>query len=124
MRQDFPSPFRQPGRRLPTFDVSSLTRIDSSGVESRSVRAVAAVAAGRGIVVDMNDTGVLNRPSLRQRRLAAGITLQAIAERAGVSYSMVHLLDRGYQPERSDVRAKVLAALEQLERPTQTAAAA
>jgi transcriptional regulator with XRE-family HTH domain len=72
----------------------------------------------------MNDTGVLNRPSLRQRRLAAGITLQAIAERAGVSYSMVHLLDRGYQPERSDVRAKVLAALEQLERPTQTAAAA
>ena len=63
----------------------------------------------------MNDSGVLDRPSLRERRLAAGITLQAIAERAGVSYSMVQLLDRGYQPGRSGVRAKVLVALEQLE---------
>jgi transcriptional regulator with XRE-family HTH domain len=63
----------------------------------------------------MNETAVLKRPSLRERRRAAGITLQAVAERAGVSYSMVQLLDRGYQPGRSEVRGKVLAALEQLE---------
>jgi transcriptional regulator with XRE-family HTH domain len=65
----------------------------------------------------MNDSAVLDRPRLRERRLAAGISLQAIAKRAGVSYSMVQLLDRGYQPGHSDVRTKVLAALEQLERP-------
>ena len=63
----------------------------------------------------MNDSGALDWPSLRERRLAAGITLQAIAERAGVSYSMVQLLDHSYQPARSGVRAKVLVALEQLE---------
>lgn len=63
----------------------------------------------------MNDSALLDRPTLRERRIAAGITLQAIAERAGVSYSMVQLLDRGYAPARSRVRAKVLAAIEQLE---------
>jgi transcriptional regulator with XRE-family HTH domain len=63
----------------------------------------------------MNEIAVLHRPRLRQRRLAAGVTLQALAERAGVSYSMVQLLDRGYHPEHSDVRAKVLTALDELE---------
>jgi hypothetical protein len=49
------------------------------------------MAAGRAIVVDMNDLAVLQRPSLRARHLAARVTLQALAERAGVSYSMVQL---------------------------------
>jgi transcriptional regulator with XRE-family HTH domain len=73
------------------------------------------MAGGRAIVVDMNDIAVLQRPSLRERRLAARVTLQALAERAGVSYSMVQILDRGYQPGHSDVRAKVLVALGELE---------
>jgi hypothetical protein len=82
----------------------------------RGVRAFAVIAGVRVIVVvDMNDLAVLQRPSLRARRLAARVTLQALAERAGVSYSMVQLLDRGYQPGRSDVRAKVLVALAELE---------
>jgi transcriptional regulator with XRE-family HTH domain len=64
----------------------------------------------------MNESrAVADEPSLRERRLAAGITLQAVAERAGVSYSMVQLLDRGYQPRDSPVRTKVMAALDQLE---------
>jgi predicted transcriptional regulator len=54
--------------------------------------------------------------SLRERRLAAGISQQRLAELAGVSFHMVTLLDNGYAPARSRVRARVLAALEQLER--------
>lgn len=107
--------FRQPGVRLASSPAATASSIANGRGPSRGVRALAAVAAGRGIVVDMNDTAVLNGPSLRDRRLAAGITLQAVAESAGVSYSMVQLLDRGYQPGRSDVRAKVLAALARLE---------
>jgi transcriptional regulator with XRE-family HTH domain len=53
--------------------------------------------------------------SLRERRVAAGLSQQRLAELAGVSFHMVTLLDNGYQPARSRVRAKVLAALAELE---------
>jgi transcriptional regulator with XRE-family HTH domain len=53
--------------------------------------------------------------SLRERRLAAGLSQQRLAELAGVSFHMVTLLDNGYAPARSRVRARVLAALAQLE---------
>lgn len=109
------APYGQPSVRLASSPATAAESIVSGGGASRGVRALAALAAGRAIVVDMNETAVLKRPSLRERRRAAGITLQAVAERAGVSYSMVQLLDRGYQPGRSEVRGKVLAALEQLE---------
>lgn len=53
--------------------------------------------------------------SLRERRLAAGLSQKRLAELAGVSFHMVTLLDNGYAPARSRVRAKVVAALELLE---------
>lgn len=61
-------------------------------------------------------------PSLHERRLAAGATLQRLAERAEVSYSMVMLLDRGYQPGRSRVRDQVMAALDEIEHGSEEAA--
>jgi DNA-binding transcriptional regulator YiaG len=112
MRQDFPSPFRQPGRRLPTFDVSSSTRIDSSGVESRSVRAVAAVAAARAIVAVMTTTTI----DIRSRREHLGLSRLALAVRAGVSPAWVQALEAGLQPVGSRALARVEHSLDEIER--------
>ena len=72
--------------------------------------------------IDMNAT-MANEPSLRERRHAAGVSLQRLAEQAGVSISMVQLLDGGYQPKVSRVRGRILAALAELEREREGAAA-
>jgi len=49
--------------------------------------------------------------ALRERRLAAGLTQQQLASLAGCSLTHLQLLERGYSPTRSAVRARVLAAL-------------
>jgi predicted transcriptional regulator len=63
----------------------------------------------------MQSTLIESGLSLRERRLAVGVSQQRLAELAGVSFHMVTLLDNGYSPSRSRVRAKVLAALDELE---------
>jgi len=50
--------------------------------------------------------------TLRERRIAAGLSQQRLAELAGVSFHMVTMLDNGYAPARSRVRAQVLAVLD------------
>jgi predicted transcriptional regulator len=53
--------------------------------------------------------------TLRQRREALGIAQEHLARLAGVSHSMVCMLDAGYTPGRSRVRDQVLAVLDRLE---------
>jgi transcriptional regulator with XRE-family HTH domain len=48
---------------------------------------------------------------LRTRRLAAGLTRQQLAERAGCSMSTVGLLEGGWTPRHSDVLARLDAVL-------------
>jgi transcriptional regulator with XRE-family HTH domain len=52
---------------------------------------------------------------LRERRLATGLTQQQLANLADCSLTHLQLLERGYSPTRSEVRARVLAALRQYE---------
>jgi transcriptional regulator with XRE-family HTH domain len=54
---------------------------------------------------------------LRERRLALGLTQQALAWHAGCSMSMLQLFERGMQPvQRSEVAARIDATLAALER--------
>jgi transcriptional regulator with XRE-family HTH domain len=50
-------------------------------------------------------------PELRRLRDAAGLSQQALAERAECAISTVALLERGYLPKRSSALARVLAVL-------------
>jgi hypothetical protein len=52
--------------------------------------------------------------TLRERRLATGLTQQRLAELAGVFFHMVTLLGNGYAPAHGRVRAQVLTALDRL----------
>jgi transcriptional regulator with XRE-family HTH domain len=52
---------------------------------------------------------------LRERRLAAGLTQQQLANLADCSLTHLQLLERGYRPTRSEVRTRVLAALREHE---------
>jgi predicted transcriptional regulator len=67
------------------------------------------------IVAHMQSTLTEPRLSLRERRLAAGLSQQRLAELAGCSFHMITLFDNGYAPAHSRVRAKVLAVLDKLE---------
>lgn len=49
--------------------------------------------------------------SLRDHRIAAGLSQQALATRADCSVAMVRLLERGYAPEGSAVLVRVLDAV-------------
>lgn len=54
--------------------------------------------------------------TLRDRRRQVGLTQQDLADRAGVSRSMVRLLESGYQPRRaSPVRERIQSVLASLE---------
>jgi transcriptional regulator with XRE-family HTH domain len=53
------------------------------------------------------DTG-----GLRERRLAAGLTQQELAQRARCSISSVHLYEKGMRPSYSDVLPRIEKALE------------
>lgn len=50
-------------------------------------------------------------PDLKALRRAAGMSQQRLAELAGCSVSMVRVLESGYEPERSDVLPRLVAAL-------------
>ena len=50
-------------------------------------------------------------PELRELRKAAGLSQQALAERAKCSISAVALFERGYAPRRSATLKRVLAVL-------------
>jgi transcriptional regulator with XRE-family HTH domain len=53
---------------------------------------------------------------LRDRRERADLTQQELADRAGVSRSMLRLLEQGYEPRRgSDVRTRILRVLDELD---------
>jgi transcriptional regulator with XRE-family HTH domain len=52
---------------------------------------------------------------LRERRLAAGLTQQQLANLSERSLTHLQLLERGYGPTRSEVRTRVLAALREHE---------
>jgi predicted transcriptional regulator len=54
--------------------------------------------------------------TIRERRHAAGISQQRLAELAECSFSMVSLLDAGYEPAGGSVRDRVLDVLDELER--------
>jgi len=54
---------------------------------------------------------------LRERRLAAGLTQQQLANLADCSLTHLQLLERGYKPTRSEVRARVLTTLRAQETP-------
>ncbi len=49
--------------------------------------------------------------NLRVARREAGLSQQALAERAHCSLSMVRLFERGYEPESGEVLDRVLAVL-------------
>ncbi len=61
-----------------------------------------------------NDTGVLGA-SLKERRTARNLSQEALARLSDCSTGYVRLLERGFQPARSDVLPRVLAALDQME---------
>lgn len=52
--------------------------------------------------------------SLKERRLAAGMTRQQLAHRAGCSLAMLQMLEQGYRPARSQVLPRVEGALAEL----------
>lgn len=52
---------------------------------------------------------------LRERRLAAGLTQQQLANLSECSLTHLQLLERGYRPTRSEVCTRVLAALREHE---------
>jgi predicted transcriptional regulator len=52
---------------------------------------------------------------VRSRRLAAGLGQVELAQRAGCSWSMVRLFDRGYLPAHSETLGRVLAVLDAAE---------
>jgi transcriptional regulator with XRE-family HTH domain len=52
-------------------------------------------------------------PELHELRKAAGLSQQALAERAKCSISTVALFERGYAPRRSATLKRVLAVLAQ-----------
>jgi transcriptional regulator with XRE-family HTH domain len=49
---------------------------------------------------------------IRERRLAAGLSRQALAERCGCSMSYIAQIESGLRPTTSDVLARVEAALD------------
>lgn len=53
---------------------------------------------------------------LQERRRAAGLTQDDLARLAGASRSTVKLLEGGWRPRRSAVRARILRVLDDLER--------
>lgn len=53
--------------------------------------------------------------TLRERRLALGLAQEELARLADVSHSMVCMLDRGYDPIRSEVRDRIGRVLDRLE---------
>jgi transcriptional regulator with XRE-family HTH domain len=59
-----------------------------------------------------NPSVTVNLSGFREARLAANLSQQQIAIRACCSISYVRLLERGFQPTRSDVLPRVLAALD------------
>lgn len=54
---------------------------------------------------------LMRGPDLKVLRRSAGMSQQRLAELAGCSVSMVRVLESGYEPERSDVLPRLLAAL-------------
>jgi transcriptional regulator with XRE-family HTH domain len=61
--------------------------------------------------VNVSD-GVRSHPSeIGERRRAAGLSQQALAERAKCSISTIALFERGYTPKRSATLDRVLAIL-------------
>lgn len=54
-------------------------------------------------------------PGLRNRRLAANLTQQALAHEAQCSIAMLKLLERGFEPERSQVLPRIIGALARIE---------
>lgn len=58
---------------------------------------------------DVRDS--ITTPELRELRKAAGLSQQALAERAKCSISTVALFERGYSPRRSVTLARLLAVL-------------
>jgi DNA-binding XRE family transcriptional regulator len=62
-------------------------------------------------MVNGNDGSGAHAPGLRAQRKAAKLSQERLAALAGCSTSMVKLLERGYDPERSDVLQRVLAIL-------------
>lgn len=55
--------------------------------------------------------GSASAPALRAARISAGLSQQALAERAGCSISMVQFLERGLTPKSSEVLTRILAVL-------------
>lgn len=53
---------------------------------------------------------------IRARREAAGLSQQRLAEHAGISISMLRLLETGYEPNTSLAAKRVLTALDDAER--------
>ena len=71
-----------------------------------------------------NDTSLSG--VIRSRRLAAEVSQQHLAELAGCSIATVGLLERGYEPQHSEVVGRVLDTLDKLgaaREPEETAAA-
>ena len=54
------------------------------------------------------------RTDVRARRLAAGVSQQDLAQRAGCSLSAVRLFESGYAPEHSATLARVERVLDEL----------
>lgn len=52
---------------------------------------------------------------LRERRVAAGLSQQRMAELAGCSVAIVGLLEGGYRPERSAVLPRIVRVLDERE---------
>lgn len=49
--------------------------------------------------------------SLREHRVAAGLSQQTLAEMVRCSISMIRLLESGYRPEHSEVFTRIAAVL-------------
>lgn len=70
------------------------------------------------------DVTPLDGAQLRAARKAANASQQRLAERAHCSLSMVKLLERGYQPNQSDVLERITRALTALSTETRETAQA
>ena len=60
------------------------------------------------------------QPDIRQARIAAGLTQEALARQADVSVATVTRADRGQLPRRSTVRTRLLRTLGLLPEAEQT----
>lgn len=61
------------------------------------------------------DNGTSLSGLIRSRRLAARVSQQHLAELAHCSIATVGLLERGYEPMKSEVVDRVLAALDEMD---------